>query len=184
MEKGNEYYSELAERAVYDNAAFEELYNHYFRIIYNLTYVQVRNAETADDIVSETFFKVARSLSKFDKSRASFSTWINRIAQRTLIDFFRSQGRNQETDWDDDFDAPSSPAEQPEEKFLKDENKKLLLKALEKLSPRERQIVTMKYFDDMSNVEIAEALELTASNVGIILFRAMGKLKNSLKKYL
>lgn len=184
MEKDNNYYSELAERAVFDNLAFEELYNHYFRIIYNLIYVQVRNAETADDIVSETFFKVSRSLSNFDKNRASFSTWINRIAQRTLIDFFRSQGRNQETDWDDDFDAPSSPNEQPEQQILKDENKKLLLKALEKLSPRERQIVTMKYFDDMSNVEIAEALDLTATNVGIILFRAMGKLKNSLKKFL
>ena len=184
MEKDNNYYSELAERAVYDNLAFEELYNHYFRIIYNLIYVQVRNAENADDIVSETFFKVSRNLSNFDKSRASFATWINRIAQRTLIDFYRSQGRNQETDWDDDFDAPTSPNEQPEQQILKDENKKLLLKALEKLSPRERQIVTMKYFDDMSNVEIAEALDLTASNVGIILFRAMGKLKNSLKKFL
>ena len=184
MEKDNNYYSELAERAVYDNLAFEELYNHYFRIIYNLIYVQVRNAENADDIVSETFFKVSRNLSNFDKSRASFATWINRIAQRTLIDFYRSQGRNQETDWDDDFDAPTSPNEQPEQQILKDENKKLLLKALEKLSPRERQIVTMKYFDDMSNVEIAEALDLTATNVGIILFRSMGKLKNSLKKFL
>lgn len=184
MEKDNNYYSELAERAVFDNLAFEELYNHYFRIIYNLIYVQVRNSETADDIVSETFFKVSRNLSNFDKNRASFSTWINRIAQRTLIDFFRSQGRNQETDWDDDFDAPISPNEQPEQQLLQDENKKLLLKALEKLSPRERQIVTMKYFDDMSNVEIAEALDLTATNVGIILFRAMGKLKNSLKKFL
>ena len=184
MAKDNEYYSELAARAVYDNLAFEELYNHYFRIIYNLVYVQVRNAETADDITSETFLKVVQNLSKFDKSRASFSTWINRIAQRTLIDFYRRQGRSQETDWDDDFDAPISESELPEEKFLQDENKKLLLKALEKLSPRERQIVTMKYFDDMSNVEIAEALELTASNVGIILFRAMGKLKMALKNFL
>ena len=184
MVKNNEYYSELAERAVFDNLAFEELYNHYFRIVYNLIYVQVRNAETADDITSETFFKVSQNLSKFDKSRASFSTWISRITQRTLIDFYRSQTRRQETDWDDDFDAPISPAELPEEKLLQDENKKALLKALEKLSARERQIVTMKFFNDMSNVEIAEALDLTASNVGIILFRAMGKLKNSLKKFM
>ena len=184
MVKDNEYYSELAEQAVFDNLAFEELYNHYFRIVYNLIYVQVRNPETADDITSETFFKVVQNLSKFDKSRASFATWINRIAQRTLIDFYRSQGRRQETDWDDDFDAPISESELPEAQFLQDENKKLLLKALEKLSDRERQIVTMKYFSDMSNVEIAEALDITASNVGIILFRAMGKLKNSLKKFL
>ena len=58
--------------------------------------------------------------------------------------FYRSQGRRQETDWDDDFDAPTSPDELPEQKVLQDENKKLLLKALEKLSARERQIVTMK----------------------------------------
>lgn len=184
MEKDNNYYSELAEQAVYDNLAFEELYNHYFRIIYNIIYVKVRNPDTADDIVSETFFKVSRNLSKFDKSRASFSTWITRIANHTLIDFFRSQGRNLETEWDEDFDAPISPAELPEEQFIQDENKKALMQALDKLSERERQIVTMKFFSDMSNVEIAEALDLTASNVGIILFRAMGKLKNSLKKFM
>lgn len=181
MAKDNEYYSELAERAVYDNLAFEELYNYYFRIVYNLIYVQVRNVENADDLTSETFFKVAKNLAQFDKNRASFSTWITRIAQRTLIDFYRSQGRRQETDWDENFDAPISERELPEEKFLQDENKKALLKALDKLSVREKQIVTMKYFSDMSNVEIAEALEMTASNVGVILFRAMGKLKNSLK---
>ena len=61
MKKDNEYYSELAEQAIFDNLAFEELYNHYFRIVYNLIYVQVRNIETADDLKSETFLSQSRA---------------------------------------------------------------------------------------------------------------------------
>ena len=54
-EKDNNYYSDLAERAVYDEDAFNELYEKFFRIVYNLVFVRVKNAATADDITSEVF---------------------------------------------------------------------------------------------------------------------------------
>ena len=57
MEKDNNYYSDLAEKAVYNESAFNELYEKYFRIVYNLVYVRVKNATTADDLASEIFFE-------------------------------------------------------------------------------------------------------------------------------
>lgn len=93
MVKDNFYYSELAERTVYDETAFNELYDKYFKIVYNLVFVRVKNSTTADDFTSEIFLKVKQNLSKFDKTRASFATWISRITERTCIDFFRSQGK-------------------------------------------------------------------------------------------
>jgi len=48
------------------------------------------------------------------------------------------------------------------------------------LSEREQRIIEMKFWSDMTNVEIAEVLDLTASNVGIILHRAIGALKKKL----
>ena len=123
MEKDNNYYRELAERAVYDETAFIELYEKYFRVVYNLVYVRVKNATTADDLTREFFLKVTQNLSKFDKTRASFATWISRITERTCIDFFRSQGKREEVEWDDTFSSPISEHEQPEQKFILSENK-------------------------------------------------------------
>lgn len=180
MEKNNEYYSLLAERAVSDTFAFEELYKHFFRIVYNLVYVQVKNFDTADDLTSEIFLKVSSNLNRFDRKKASFATWITQIARRTCIDFFRSQSRNQETDWDENFNPPADSKEQPEKIFLLDENKKILLKTLKKLSEREQRIIELKFFANMSNVEIAETLELSPGNVGVILHRALMTLKKNL----
>lgn len=186
MKKDNNYYSELAERAVYDSEAFEELYNHFFRIVYNLVYVQVKNSDTADDITSEIFLKVSRNLDKFDSSIASFATWISRITRRTCIDYFRSHGRKQdnETEWDEEFNPAAPEFEQPENQFLLNENKKILLKAVETLSKREQKIIELKFWADMSNKEIGETLNISAGNVGIILFRAMSTLRKKLEKKL
>ena len=181
MEKDNEYYSELAERAVFDETAFNELYDKYFRIVYNLVYVRVKNATTADDLTSEIFLKVTQNLSRFDKTRASFSTWISRITERTCIDFFRSQGRREEVEWDDTFSQPIDEREQPEQKFIFSENKKNLMKAVSKLSEREQRIIELKFWANMSNKEIGETLGLSAGNVGIILFRALGTLRQKLQ---
>lgn len=181
MEKDNEYYSNLAEQAVYDEDAFSELYEKYFRIVYNLVYVRVKDATTADDLTSEVFLKVTQNLSKFDKTLATFATWISRITERTCIDFFRSSGKREEVEWDDTFSPPIDENEQPEHRLILSENKKILMKAVSKLSEREQRIIELKFWADMSNKEIGEVLGISAGNVGIILFRAMGTLRQKLQ---
>ena len=127
--------------------------------------------------------KVTQNLSRFDKTRASFATWISRITTRTCIDFFRTQTKYEEVEWDDVF-SPSIPEhEQPEQKIILSENKKALLKAVAKLSEREQRIIELKFWADMSNKEIGETLGISAGNFGIILFRAMGTLRQKLKNF-
>ena len=79
----------VARQAVEDDAAFDELYEHFFPKIYNLIYVRVKNAATADDIVSDVFEKMVEHLAEFDCTKASFATWLSRIAMRTLTDYYR-----------------------------------------------------------------------------------------------
>ena len=179
-EKNNAYYSELAERAVNDMKAFDELYEHFFRIVYNMVYFRVKNADTADDITSDIFLKATRNLKNFDSRKASFATWISRITVSVCTDYFRTNGKTQESSWDDTFGLASDSKEQPEQQFILNENKKLLLKALETLSEREQKIIEMMFWFDMTHVEIAEVLALTPSNVGIILHRAITALKKKL----
>lgn len=165
---------------MHDIKAFDELYEHFFRIVYNLVYVRVKNADIADDITSDIFLKVTRNLKSFDSKKASFATWISRITQCVCVDYFKTHAKNQETTQEENFNPVGDVKEQPEQKFFLSENKKILLKALETLSEREQRIIEMKFWSDMTNVEIAEVLDLTASNVGIILHRAIGALKKKL----
>lgn len=174
-------WNNLAKRAVADETAFDELYDHFFPIVYGLIYARVKNSTVADDIVSDVFLKMTENLEKFDPAKASFATWLNRITFRTLTDYYRWQGYRQgNTEWDDVLSPAAPQKEEPEYKYLAAEGKKELLLALGKLSDREQRIIEMKFWGDMSNKEIAETLDMTASNVGVILHRAMGQLREIL----
>jgi len=170
----------LAREALTDEAAFDELYDHFFPIIYNVIYARVKNAAIADDIVSDTFLKMTQNLGSFDETRASFATWLSRIAMRTLTDYYRWQSYRQNVEWDDVFSPTVDEKERPEGRLLAKEGKSELLLALGKLSEREQRIIELKFWGEMSNKEIAQAMDMTPSNVGVILHRAMGTLKKAL----
>ena len=170
----------VARQAVEDDAAFDELYEHFFPKIYNLIYVRVKNAATADDIVSDVFEKMVEHLAEFDNTKASFATWLSRIAMRTLTDYYRWQSYRQNVEWDDVFSPAVDEKERPEGQLLIKEGKSELLKAVGKLGEREQRIIELKFWGELSNKEIAETLDISAANVGVILFRAMGTLRKIL----
>ena len=66
---------------------FEAMYREYFPKIYNYIFYRILSKEDTEDIVSEIFTKTARSADAFDSQKASFNTWIYRIAKNVLIDF-------------------------------------------------------------------------------------------------
>ena len=170
----------VAQQAVADDVAFDELYEHFFSRIYNLIYARVKNAATADDIVSDVFEKMVEHLTEFDSTKASFATWLSRIATRTLTDYYRWQSYRQNVEWDDVFSPSIDEKERPEGQLLIKEGKSELLQAVSKLGEREQRIIELKFWGELSNKEIAETLDISAANVGVILFRAMGTLRKIL----
>lgn len=172
----------VARQAVADDVAFDELYEHFFPKIYNLIYARVKNAATADDIVSDVFEKMVEHLAEFDSTKASFATWLSRIAMRTLTDYYRWQSYRQNVEWDDVFSPSIDEKERPEGQLLIKEGKSELLQAVGKLREREQRIIELKFWGELSNKEIAETLDISAANVGVILFRAMGTLRQILDK--
>ena len=175
-EKKSSYYNELAGKAKTDQEAFCELYDYFFPRVYSYIFGKVKNNDIADDIISITFEKVFLHLKEYDAGKGAFSTWIFRIAINEMTSFFRKQTASKETSWEEFFD-PADKRATPEQKVVSDEGDRYLLCALEKLPPREREIVSMKYFMGISNKEIAEALGMTPGNVGVVLHRSLAKLK-------
>ena len=180
-EKKSAYYNALAERAKYDQEAFGELYDYFFPRVYSYIFAKVKNNDTADDVISTTFEKVFLHLKDYDSEKGAFSTWIFRIALNEMASFYRKQTASKETTWEEFFD-PADNRATPEQQVVSEEGDRFLLCALEKLPERERRIVSMKYFMGISNKEIAEAMDMTATNVGVVLHRTLGKLKGMLEK--
>lgn len=177
---GIDYYNELAIRATTDEAAFEELYEHFFPRVYNFIYARLKNSSDADDVTSTTFLKMNENLDSYDPAKAAFSTWLFRIASNALIDHTRQAEKNYETEWDEFFDPAAPEYDTPEVKMMSSETNRELLMALDKLNERERRIIELKFWGDMDTRSIAEILDMKESNVRVTLHRTLAKLKNIL----
>lgn len=178
-EKNASYYNDLAVQAQTDELAFSELYEYFFPRVYNFLFARVKQSAAADEIVSVAFEKMFCHLKEYQPDKAAFSTWLFRIAQNCMTDYFRKQQRRQEAAWEDFFD-PADEHPTPEGEMLIQEGSSELLAAMDQLKERERHIIELKYWSDMSNQEIAALEGISAGNVGVILFRAIGNLKKIL----
>lgn len=159
-----------------DESALTELYNAYFPRIYNYVHYRVNDFYDADDIVSQIFLKAFAKLKFYKPEIATFSVWIFAIARHTVIDHVRHNARRQIvsldlTDLADEF----SP--HPADMVAGNETKECIRHALTLLSQREREIIALKFWSGCTNRTIARIVGLSESNTGVILYRAMRRLR-------
>lgn len=155
---------------------FEEIYAEYFPKIYNFIFYRLLSREDTEDLVSEVFFKVAKNLGRFDEGKAKLKTWIYRIAQNTLIDFYRSRKTEASLDAEETGYEPSVDFEEQLERIASPK-RQALYRELQKLKERERLIVYYRFFEGYTNREIAKLLQMKESTVGTVLGRTLKKLQ-------
>lgn len=156
----------------------EEVYEQYFPIIYNYVYYRLLHRESSEDIVSQVFLKVAQNLERFDPEKASLKTWIFRIAEHTLIDFYRR--KKPESSMDDEESRPGNALnihfDEEYDRILHPQ-RRLVLEALQSLSERERLFIYYRYFLNITNREIARHMQMNENTVSAVMARARNKLK-------
>ncbi|MEN8008226.1 MAG: sigma-70 family RNA polymerase sigma factor [Candidatus Krumholzibacteriota bacterium] len=158
---------------------FGRAYEEYFPGIYNYIRYRVGEAAVADDLTSITFHKALDRLPAYDPSRATFSTWLLVIARNVVNDHQRTRRRRQTLlfGWFRER-RPAQP--DPEAILIGDEERDHLLAAVQALPERERDILSLKFAGGRTNRAIAELVGQSESNVGVIVHRALGKLRNRL----
>ncbi|MFN4234510.1 MAG: RNA polymerase sigma factor [Bacteroidia bacterium] len=186
-----QYDYQLVKRAVEqgDQKAYAELMARYRDSIYFMLLKMVNNKDDADDLTIEAFGKAFSRLHQYTPNYA-FSTWLFKIASNNGIDFIRKRKLENLTSIDKPFanddnnemtiDIKSSNLD-PEESAIKKQKIKMMRDVVEKLKPRYRQLVELRYFNEYSYEEIAEQLELPIGTVKAQLFRAREFLFNILK---
>jgi RNA polymerase sigma-70 factor, ECF subfamily len=166
----------LVAQAKADPAAFAALYEHYLKRVYNYMRYRLDDAATADDLTAQVFQRALATLSGYEAQRAPFGAWLFGIAHHVINDHFRWQKRRQWLSLDVLRRRPSLEP-QPEEAATQREGHTAVLKAMACLTERERDIIALKFAAGLNNRQIAAQLDLSAGNVGVILYRAMRQLK-------
>lgn len=170
---------ELVEKAKKDKKYFEKLYEMYFDRIYSYIYYRTFNHPLTEDLTSETFMKVLRSLDRFEwKENGSFSAWIFRIAQNVVNDYYRSKKEFVDIEKISD----SSWLRNPEEELLDKVEKDIIKSALSKLTKDQQEVVILRYSANMKFHEIAKVKNKSDVAVRALFFRAIHSLKEMLLK--
>ncbi len=188
-EKGK-YDYRLVLRAVEagDQQAYAELMERYRDSIYFMLLKMVNNRDDAEDLTIEAFGKAFNRLGQYTPNYA-FSTWLFKIASNNCIDFIRKKKKNVlsidnkfESDEGDSMTIDlKSHMLDPEEKIIKKQKIKLMRDVVEKLKPRYRELIELRYFKEYSYEEIAEQLDIPLGTVKAQLFRAREFLYNIMK---
>jgi RNA polymerase sigma-70 factor (ECF subfamily) len=159
--------------------AFRELVERHGRMVFRVAYRITGNEADAEDVVQEAFLKAYRAFDRFD-ARASFSTWIFRIAANCAIDVLRRRRSRPEraADVEDpDFGPAPSRDPSPQDVLLSSEIGSRLEEALSRLSPQERAAFVLRHFEGRPTEEIARALGVRSNAAKQTVFRAVRKLR-------
>lgn len=164
---------ELVERARISPAAFGELYDHYFPLIYAYAARRVGNPHDAEDIAALTFEKALQAMDRFEWKDVSFSAWLYRIATNLITDHFRRAGRHKQMS----FDELEGVLSVSEPRFEQVERAARLMELVAKLPVQYQHMLTLKFFEDLSLDEMAEVLGQSKKTVTMKLYRSLKALK-------
>lgn len=155
---------------------FSDIFESYYKRLYNYIYYRVNEQYIAEDLTSQVFEKVMFKIDTYCENKSNFEVWLFTIAKNTLNDYFRIQKRRKIFPLEF-IEHTISKEKAPEEIILIGEKNEQLKKAVAQLNKRERELVALKFGGNMKNTEIAALLQISESNVGVILCRSMKKLK-------
>ena len=169
-----------------DQKAYSELMYLYWNSIEKTLSLKLVSKEDVEDLTIATFSKAFDKLDSYDDSFA-FSTWIKTIASNTLIDFFRKKDQKtisidqQKEDEDtNNIDVVYNGLD-PEKHLIRKQKNKHITGMVHRLKPHYRELIILRYLDEMSYAEISKKLNIPVGSVKAKLFRARDLLMQILK---
>ncbi|MBV6405282.1 MAG: sigma-70 family RNA polymerase sigma factor [Flavobacteriales bacterium] len=170
-----------------DQKAYAELMGRYRDSIYFMLLKMINNKDDAEDLTIEAFGKAFNRLKQYTPNYA-FSTWLFKIASNNCIDWIRKQKKKTlsidnpiGTDDGDEMTIEiRSHGPDPVDVVIRDQKSAVMREVVDKLKPRYRTLIELRYYKEYSYEEIAEELDLPLGTVKAQLFRAREFLMNML----
>jgi RNA polymerase sigma-70 factor, ECF subfamily len=144
-----------------DTDAFEILHRRYVRSVFGLALRRLRDRGHAEDAVQEAFTAIWRSAASYRPERGPAGGWLYTVARNAIVDRLR---RSSPTT-DSELPELPSPEPGPPDRAERGYTSWRVHRALEELQPREREVIELAYWSDMSQSEVAEYLHLPLGTV-------------------
>lgn len=168
-----------------DENAFNQLYEKYYRLVYFIAFEMCRNDADAKDILQETFIQIQHSIAALQDPE-NFKPWLNRIVINKCKNLFRSR-KSVELDQDDLWYQYHVSEDRfymlPEDKMHMENDQKVVHELLGMLSDIQREVLIMRYFEQMTMQEMAEALDVPVGTVKTRLLYGKNRLKELILEY-
>jgi len=152
---------------------FEQLVEKHQTMLLRMCYLYLHDVQLAEDAVQETFIKAVRAWDSF-RGESSARTWLTRIAMRTCMDMRRSF-------WFRRVDRRVTPEMLPDRAQEAEESESALTLTVMNLPKKEREVILLYYYQDLTMKDIADTLGVTQPTVSYRLRRAKEKLRRELE---
>jgi RNA polymerase sigma-70 factor (ECF subfamily) len=169
-----------------DTDAFRVLVERHSRALFRLAYRMTGNQQDAEDVVQDSFLRAYKQLARFDE-RASFGTWLYRIAVNCSLDLVRSRKRRNElmtpedSEMDDPIVALPSHDPTPDRVAMSGEVRDRVAEAMTELSASERTAFVLRHFEGMCIEDVSRVLGCQPGAAKHSVFRAVQKLRRALE---
>jgi RNA polymerase sigma-70 factor, ECF subfamily len=167
----------LVEAAQKDPDRFAELYELNFARVYGYIARRVGDRDTAQDLTSDVFHKALANIRSFEWRGVPFAGWLLRIASNMIVDRSK-RGTKEITGRDDLADLPD-PGAKP--KLVEADECARLFLLVDQLPPDQRRVIGMRFAEEKSIREIAQALGRTEGAVKQLQFRALQNLRSRME---
>lgn len=165
-----------------DQDAFAEIYDLYVGDLYRFIYFKVSNVEEAQDLTSEVFLKAWHAAQDNGMNVTTLPAFLYKIARNTVIDHYRK--KKSDFSLDEVIDSPIEPAaaHNLSKDFDTNLNLDLIQEAMRDLKDEYREILVLRYVDDLQTAEMAKILDKSKGNIRVLQYRALEALKSVLEK--
>lgn len=152
----------------------EEIYDKYFETVNKYLFCLTRDADTAENLTQETFYRAVKNINKF-KGKCSISTWLCEIAKNAFYDECRKNKKIKYT-------ANEELAQMQSNQFIENEvfdgeEKLELYKRMQKLDEKTREVIYLRITGELSFKEIGNILNKTENWARVTFYRGKEKLK-------
>jgi len=164
-----------------DAASFGRLYDHYMAPIYRFIAIKVGTRQEAEDLAHEVFVSAWQKLPQYEAQGFPFGSWLYKIARNRVIDHYRT--KKVQVSIDDAIAVDESQfgiQHDADEQIDTGLDMAAVTEALEQLTSEQREVIRLRFMDDLSPAEIAKVLDKREGTVRIIQHRAIQKLKSIL----
>ena len=156
-------------------AEFEDLYRESAGAIFAFVAGMLRDRSAAEEVTAIAFERGFRARATFDRRRGAPRAWMFGIARNAALDELRRRGRVAELPPEPEDRTSAGPLELAEASARRE----VVLRALDKLEPRERELIALRFDGGLSHAEIAEVLDITATNASTMVHRVVTKLRKA-----